>query len=130
MGATFPKYKTISSAIVGGILPIGLGLSRGIKMRGKTSKVWCFIGDTTSETNMFHGVEKYSRLHNFPLNFVIEDNEKSVCSNTRQMWNTDKLTYEPENYIEGSVVQVRPNIVYFKYHSRFPHAGGLKRVQF
>jgi TPP-dependent pyruvate/acetoin dehydrogenase alpha subunit len=120
----FPKQRVISSAIVGGILPIGVGLAIGLKSSLSKSKVVCFVGDMTAETGIFHECLKYSTNHQLPILFVIEDNGKSVCTPTRKVWNQQILTYEPLNYV------VAHNLLYYKYESRFPHAGGLTRVQF
>ena len=56
-----------------------------------------------------------------PITFVIEDNKKSVMTDTRETWSMDKLTYEREK-IE--------NIIFYKYETKYPHAGAGKRVQF
>ena len=48
-----------SSAIVTGILPIALGVVKGLKERGSDEKVWCFIGDMTFETGIFYEVHKW-----------------------------------------------------------------------
>jgi pyruvate dehydrogenase E1 component alpha subunit len=126
----FPEYKVISSAIVGGILPIAVGTAMGIKIKGGTNKVVCFMGETTSESGMAYETIKYATQHNLPILFVIEDNGKSVCTETRAVWNMEKLTYEPDNYRSKSVVQVAPKVLYFKYESKFPHAGTGERIQF
>ena len=39
-------------------------------------------------------MHKYSTNHDLPIRFVIEDNGKSVCTDTREVWNTHELTYE------------------------------------
>ena len=56
----FSKYKIYSSAIVGGILPISLGVALSLKRKKSKSKVYCFIGDMTSETGIAHETIKYS----------------------------------------------------------------------
>ena len=38
-----PKFY--SSSIVGGIIPIALGVAKSIKMKGEKNKVWCWVGD-------------------------------------------------------------------------------------
>ena len=76
----FPKYKIYSSAIVGGILPISLGLALSLKRRKSKSKVFCFIGDMTSETGIAHETIKYSINKKLPIHFIVEDNTKSVCN--------------------------------------------------
>ena len=83
MGINNIKYKFYSSAIVGGIIPIALGVAKSIKLKNKksTSNVWVFIGDMTFETGMFHECYKYAKNHKLPLKFVVEDN--GLSTNTR-----------------------------------------------
>jgi TPP-dependent pyruvate/acetoin dehydrogenase alpha subunit len=117
----FPEYRVLSSAIVGGVLPIAAGIALSIKLEGGTNKVYCFMGEMTSETGIAHQCIKYGEQHDLPIHWVIEDNGKSVCTPTRAVWNTDVLTYEK--------VQ-NPRVTYYKYETRYPHAGAGKRVQF
>jgi TPP-dependent pyruvate/acetoin dehydrogenase alpha subunit len=49
----FPEYRVVSSAIVGGILPIALGLALGIRRRGEEAQVHCFLGDMTAMTGAY-----------------------------------------------------------------------------
>lgn len=127
----FPEYNVISSAIVGGILPIAVGIAMGIKRKEGTNKVVCFLGEMTSETGAFHEAVKYSLNHDLPVIWIIEDNEKSVCTPTLPVWNQKKLTYEPEfTSDEKAVCQINSKTYYYKYKSLYPHAGGLSRVQF
>jgi pyruvate dehydrogenase E1 component alpha subunit len=117
----FPEYRILSSAIVGGVLPIATGIALGIKRRGGTNKVVCFLGEMTSETGIAHECIKYSTRHELPILWVIEDNEKSVCTPTRDVWNMDVLTYERD----------RPaNVIYYQYQTKWPHAGSGVRINF
>ena len=117
----FPKYRILSSAIVTGVLPIALGVALGIKRRNGNEKVWCFMGEMTSETGVAHECIKYARSHGLPIHWVVEDNEKSVCTDTRKAWNLSKLTFEDAQ---------APDITYYRYASKYPHAGAGQRVQF
>lgn len=128
IGLCFPQYKVISSAIVGGIIPIALGIALGIKMNNGTNKAVCFLGEMTSESGIFHECLKYSENHSLPILWVIEDNNKSVCTITSEVWK--KMSFEPENYQDKSVVRIRENVLYYKYQSLFPHAGCGERIQF
>jgi TPP-dependent pyruvate/acetoin dehydrogenase alpha subunit len=116
----YPEYKIYSSAIVTGNIPIATGVALDIKRKQKTNKVWCFVGDMTSETGTFFENWKYAVNYDLPIIFVIEDNSKSVCTDTRKTWNTNKLFFENENR----------KIIYYKYETKYPHAGAGKRVQF
>ena len=117
----FPEYRVLSSAIVTGVLPIAVGLGLGIQRDGGSERVWCFLGDMTSETGSAHECIKYVRNHQLPVHFVIEDNGKSVCTDTRETWGTNTLTYENVD---------DPYITYYRYETKYPHAGAGQRVQF
>jgi TPP-dependent pyruvate/acetoin dehydrogenase alpha subunit len=116
----YPEYKIYSSAIVTGIIPIATGLALDLKRKKSESKVWCFVGDMTSETGTFFENWKYSVNFDLPITFIIEDNNKSVCTDTRKTWNCEKLFFEGE----------KNKIIYYKYESIYPHAGAGKRIQF
>ncbi len=82
----FPEHKILSSAIVGGICPIATGLGRAIKERGGKERVQCFVGDMTSLTGIYDECVRYCYGHDLPVQFYIEDNGKSVCTETRDVW--------------------------------------------
>jgi TPP-dependent pyruvate/acetoin dehydrogenase alpha subunit len=76
----------------------------------------------TSETGIAHECIKYAINFNLPIHFVIEDNNQSVCTDTRKTWRQKKLTFEKfEN---------KKFITYYKYKNKYPHAGAGVRVQF
>jgi len=117
----FPEYKIFSSAIVTGILPISVGIGLSIKLSGGKNWVYCFVGDMTSETGSFNECYKYVVNHDLPVKFIIEDNGKSVCTDTKKTWNTNELTYFNKN---------DKHIYFYQYETKWPHAGAGKRVQF
>lgn len=117
----FPQYKIYSSAIVGGQLPIAVGTALAIKRSGQENRVWCFLGDMTAETGIAQTCMQYASNHNLPITFVVEDNDISVLTNTREVWGKSKLRFEDSKYT---------NVVSYKYKSKYPHAGAGTRVQF
>lgn len=126
----YPEYKTFSSAIVGGIIPISLGTAFSIKKNNKNNKVWCFVGDMSSCTGTFQECLLYAKNFNLPITYIIENNGKSVCTNTYKVWNTTKLTNEPE-YEINKVIKVSFHLWYYWYNlDKWPHAGSGIRVQF
>ena len=118
----FPEYKIYSSALVGGSIPIAVGTAMALKLKKeKDTKVYCFMGEMTSETGIAHECIKYSRNNNLPIHFVIEDNGKSVCTDTRKAWMQNKLSFEGVN---------DKYVTFYSYKSKWPHAGAGKRIQF
>jgi pyruvate dehydrogenase E1 component alpha subunit len=137
----FSKHRVISSAIVGGILPVAVGTALGIKRKGESHKVVCFMGEMTSETGAAHECIKYSLNHDLPILFVLEDNGKSVCTPTLPVWNLPKLTYAPPpaygflaqqggELVDIGVSQINSKLIYYKYESKYPHAGTGSRINF
>ena len=118
----FKEQRVFCSGIVTGVLPIATGIAVDIKRKDGDNKVYCFMGDMTSETGIAHECIKYARNHKLPIHFIVEDNGKSVCTDTRATWNQEKLTYEDVN---------DEYITYYKYKlDKYPHAGAGTRVQF
>jgi pyruvate dehydrogenase E1 component alpha subunit len=129
MVMNLPEYKFICSSIVGGIPSIATGIAFAIKLQNKNNRVWCWVGDMSAETGAFHEAYKYSLNHNLPITFVIEDNKKSVCTPTPNIWNRDQPYYLNSKY-EGGVLK-QPNLYYYQYtNDKYPHAGAGMRVQF
>lgn len=115
MALNFPTQRVFGSAIVGGIIPIALGVAASIVMRSSQDKVWCFVGDMTFETGIFHECDKYAANHDLPINFVLEDNGISVLTDTDEVWGG----------------KTDPHTQYcYKYESKWPHAGAGQRVEF
>ena len=88
---SFSDYRILCSGIVTGQLSVAVGVALGIKRSGGTNKVYCFMGEMTSETGAAHESIKYARNHKLPIHFIIEDNGKSVCTDTKATWAMDKM---------------------------------------
>lgn len=115
----FKEYKILCSAIVTGVLPIALGVALSLKRGGKKGRVFVWSGDMTSQTGIFHECRKYAEVHNLPIVFIIEDNGKSVCTDTEEVWGC------------GHDYSYYDNVEFYKYGGdKYPHAGAGKRVQF
>lgn len=121
------KHKFVTSAIVGGILPIAVGTAYSLQ---KNEHVWCFIGDMTFQTGIFHECKKYVLNHSLPITFVIEDNGLSTNTPTLQVWGYDNFHCE-DNCRVGEVVKLDENLLYYKYfRDKYPHVGIGKFIHF
>ena len=101
--------KFYSSAIVGGIIPIALGTAMALKRKNSDRKVWCFIGDMTFETGVFHESYKYSKNFDLPIKFVVEDNGLSTNTPTEETW--------------GGKQAPPADVFYYQYERMYPHHG-------
>jgi pyruvate dehydrogenase E1 component alpha subunit len=108
--------KFYSSAIVGGTLPIALGVASALKKDGVDDKVWVFVGDMSFESGIFYEVHKYARNFDLPLYFVVEDNGVSTYTPTESTWNTKR--------------DIPSDVIHYNYESKFPHYGTGKWIAF
>ena len=109
------EYNFVTSAIVGGTLPIALGIAKSLILKNSPNKVWAFCGDMAAETGIFHECTNYARRNDLPITFVIEDNGLGVNTPTQKVWGESKS--------EGSIIK-------YSYKSIFPHQGCGKEVGF
>ena len=103
------EHKFYSSSIVGGILPIALGVAKSIQLKNEKNKVWCFVGDMTFESGLFHETYKYTKNFDLPLQFVVEDNNLSTNTPVDETW--------------GGKRDIPSDVIYYKYKSDYPHHG-------
>ena len=108
------KHRFMTSSIVGGCLPIAVGVALAIKRNGLDEKVWVFIGDMASKTGMMHECCLYSQFNNLPITFIIEDNGLSINTPTHDIW----------GYKEQGKVK------YYSYNREYPHVGCGQFVTF
>lgn len=104
-----------TSAIVGGIAPIAVGLGQAIKLKNGFNKVWCFLGDMGASCGISVESIVYSLGHDLPITFVIEDNNLSVRTITREAWGS--------KYTILDYLKTLPNVYYYTYVRKYNHAG-------
>lgn len=109
------EHHFFTSSIVGGCLPIALGVAMALKRKGSKRHVWVFVGDMVMETGIFHECTKYAARNNLPITFVVEDNGVSIDTPTQTCWG--KANGEP-------------NIIRYKYKRIFPHMNAGQWVIF
>jgi TPP-dependent pyruvate/acetoin dehydrogenase alpha subunit len=79
-------HRFYTSAIVGGCLPIAVGVAAAVKRRGGSEHVWCFVGDMAASIGAFHDAIQYAQCNALPIIFVIEDNGLSTETPTKKAW--------------------------------------------
>ena len=117
----YPNERIFSSAIVGGSISIATGIALSILKKDGRNRVHCFVGDMTAETGIAHECIKYSENFDLPIRFIVEDNRKSVCTDTYEAWGMSASSY---------LEYCGNKVVYYQYETRYPHAGAGELVQF
>ena len=122
MSISSSEPKFMVSSIVGGCVSIATGVAYSLKMEKSRKKVWCFIGDMTAETGIYHESLKFSINNDLPIKFIIEDNQESVGSSTRLAWGKPN---------ESKGRETSEKEIYYQYKkSKYPHVGVGKWISF
>lgn len=115
MNLSFPEHRFLTSAIVGGMLPIAVGIAAAEKMARSSRKVWCFVGDMASSIGTFVDASHYASKNSLPISFVVEDNGMSCDTPTRDV--TDGPIWFS-------------NCLWYPYKRTYPHVGVGEWVAF
>ena len=107
--------KFFTSAIVGGIAPIALGVAKAIAMTNSQEKVWCFLGCMAASGGLANECIKYAIGWDLPITYIIEDNDMSVRACTRAVW---------------GVRRGQNKLLKYQYKRTYPHAGSGKYIMF
>lgn len=113
-----------TSAIVGGIAPIAIGVAWSLKKKRSKSHVYCFLGDMGATTGIAMESIRYACGHELPITFIVEDNGLSVSSDSREIWGC-KNCEKGDSCLFGN-----KKITRYVYSRKYPHAGTGKFIMF
>lgn len=122
------EYNIFSSAIVGGTIPIAVGIAMAKKMKHEKGKVYVFIGDMTASLGVFKDCLTYASNFELPIIFVIEDNGLSTDTKTAEVWGVSEE--QAYSYYTGLVRSYPDYVKYYRYTRTRPHYGIGEFVKF
>ncbi len=93
-------------AIVGGQLPIGVGIGLGIKMQGKNAAVMIFFGDGAVNEGEFHESMNLASLWKLPVVFFLENNLYGMGTHVDKTHAAGRDIYNSAEYYKIPAVQI------------------------
>lgn len=97
-------HRFMSSAIMGGMLPIACGLAYA---EHHGARVWCFVGDMCASIGAFQDAVKFADGYGLDVRFIVEDNGLSTNTPTKGAWRGG-------HYNESKVTR-------YRYTRKWPH---------
>jgi len=92
-------------AIVGGGIPVAVGIGLSCKMRRTDTVVVCFFGDGAANEGAFHEALNGAALWNLPVIFACENNLYAASTCIRQAMKSESIAQRASAYgIPGEVV--------------------------
>jgi len=131
----YKEHNFATSAIVGGCLPIALGVALAIKRRdeicrrGEGRRVWVLVGDMTATTGIFHECVTYAENFNLPLWIVVECNGLSTNTPTDEVWGF-KHEHRPKDGVRVTRSWEKGALLEYCYERVFPHINAGRWVEF
>ena len=119
-----------STAIVGGTIPVGVGLGLAIKIKQENKISTIFLGDGATEEGVFYESLNFTALKELPVLFICENNQYSVYSNLsvrqpkgRKVYNLTeaigiKSSHANGYNIEDSYTKLKEAIEYVRIHKK------------
>lgn len=111
-------HKFFTSAIVGGIAPIALGVAMGIKKNNSNEKVYCFLGCMGSLTGLATECIRYACGYKLPIIYVIENNDLSVTTLTLDSYGCETCLEKCDLFNED-----KDCVIKYDYIRKYNHAG-------
>lgn len=97
--------NVMSTTIIGGGLPLAVGLGMSAKMRGTDQIVVCFFGDGAANEGAFHESLNFAALQRVPVMFVCENNAWALSVHVRRSTSVRDIARRAIGYdIPGHVV--------------------------
>lgn len=99
------RYFMGGYAIVGGNLPLAVGLALSVQMRNEDRVVMAFLGDGASNQGVFHESLNMAKLWELPVIFVVENNFYGIATDVRISSSFNEIHRKAQGYgMPGHVV--------------------------
>lgn len=85
-----------STSIVGGTIPVGVGLAFADKLRKNDSITAICFGDAAVEEGVFHEAANFASLHKLPIVFICENNQYSCYTHISKRQPIRSMSYIAE----------------------------------
>jgi len=103
------EHRFLTSAIVGGHLPMACGVAMTIKRLGLDEMVYVFCGDMCARTGIFHEFRSYCAGQGLPVAIVVENNFFSTDTPTAEAWGSDSISGRAAIEINYSYERTQPH---------------------
>ena len=87
-----------ANGVVGGGIPIAVGVGLGLKMQKTDKVILCFFGDGASNTGAFHEALNMTAIYELPVVFVCENNQYAMSFSIQNAVRIEELSTRAVGY--------------------------------
>jgi len=106
-----------ANGVVGGGLPMAVGVGLGLKMEKKNRIHLCFFGDGAASSGAFHEALNMASIYNLPIVFVCENNQYAMSYSVKKSCPIEHIADRASGYaMPGEAID--GNDITAVYHSK------------
>lgn len=94
-----------ANGVVGGGIPIAVGVGLGLKMQKTDKVILCFFGDGAANTGAFHEALNMTAIYELPVVFVCENNQYAMSFSFHDAMRIEEISLRAAGYgMKGTTV--------------------------
>jgi len=87
-----------ANGVVGGGIPLAVGVGLSLHMRATGEVVMCFFGDGAANQGAFHEALNMTAIWRLPVVYVCENNQYGMSMSTQRAFNIDRVSQRADSY--------------------------------
>lgn len=87
-----------ANGVVGGGIPLAVGVGLSLQMRATGEVVMCFFGDGAANQGAFHEALNMAAIWRLPVVYVCENNQYGMSMSTQRAFNIDRVSQRADSY--------------------------------
>jgi acetoin:2,6-dichlorophenolindophenol oxidoreductase subunit alpha len=87
-----------ANGVVGGGIPIAVGVGLGLKMQKTDKVILCFFGDGAANTGAFHEALNMTAIYELPVVFVCENNQYAMSFSFQNAMRIEEISLRAAGY--------------------------------
>jgi len=87
-----------ANGVVGGGIPLAVGVGLSLQMRATGEVVMCFFGDGAANQGAFHEALNMAAIWCLPVVYICENNQYGMSMSTQRALNIDRVSQRADSY--------------------------------
>jgi pyruvate dehydrogenase E1 component alpha subunit len=87
-----------ANGVVGGGIPLAVGVGLSLQMRATGEVIMCFFGDGAANQGSFHEALNMAAIWSLPVVYICENNQYGMSMSTQRAFNIDRVSLRADSY--------------------------------
>jgi pyruvate dehydrogenase E1 component alpha subunit len=87
-----------ANGVVGGGIPLAVGVGLSLQMQATDEIIMCFFGDGAANQGAFHEALNMAAIWCLPVVYICENNQYGMSMSTKRAFNIDRISLRADSY--------------------------------